>query len=606
VVPYVGDLVGVGGLHELEGAASRRAQVANTVAYRRRKGTAAILEGLARDTTGWPAHAVEFFQRLATTQHMNHARLSNLGSPDLRTWEPLEHAHTPFDTLSHTVDVRRIASGRGLHNIPNVGLFLWRLQPYELRRSPAVRVDGKRYRFSPLNTDTQLFTRPESETDIARLSKTINVPMPISRRLLHERLKEYYGPGKSIYLEVDGTEKGHDEVMACDLSDVPGNKWAHTPPKGKIAIDPVLGRIAFPNTLLVDAKVLVTYQYGFSADVGGGGYDRAASLGTEAESIRRVRAADLTEITGDAVVEITDSGRYEGRTQNPLRVDAGASGHVELRAADGRRPTLSLKGDLEIKGGPDATITLNGLLVTGGALHVSGDLGELRLVHCTLVPGIKLKPNGKPEKGPEPSLKVASPDATVEIDRCVLGGLQAPEGGEVRITDSIVDATEPSNVAYAATDGKGAGARLRVEDSTVIGKVHTRLMDLASNTIFLADLARGDGWKAPVHCERLQQGCVRFSYLPLGSRVPRRHGCRPENAAEAVRVRPQFTSLRYGDPGYCQLGRLCAAEILRGADDESEMGVFHDLYAPQREANLRARLEEYLRFGLEAGILYAT
>jgi hypothetical protein len=42
VVPYVGDLVGVGGLHELEDAASRRAQVANTVAYRRRKGTAAI------------------------------------------------------------------------------------------------------------------------------------------------------------------------------------------------------------------------------------------------------------------------------------------------------------------------------------------------------------------------------------------------------------------------------------------------------------------------------------------------------------------------------------------------------------------------------------
>jgi hypothetical protein len=99
---------------------------------------------------------------------------------------------------------------------------------------------------------------------------------------------------------------------------------------------------------------------------------------------------------------------------------------------------------------------------------------------------------------------------------------------------------------------------------------------------------------------------VRFSYLPLDSEVPRRHRCRPEDARDAQRVRPQFTSLRYGDAGYCQLGRLCAGEIRRGADDESEMGAFHDLYAPQREANLRARLEEYLRFGLEAGILYAT
>ena len=43
-----------------------------------------------------------------------------------------------------------------------------------------------------------------------------------------------------------------------------------------------------------------------------------------------------------------------------------------------------------------------------------------------------------------------------------------------------------------------------------------------------------------------------------------------------------------------------------GADDEGEMGVFHDLYQPQREANLRVRLEEYLRFGLEAGIFYTS
>jgi hypothetical protein len=36
------------------------------------------------------------------------------------------------------------------------------------------------------------------------------------------------------------------------------------------------------------------------------------------------------------------------------------------------------------------------------------------------------------------------------------------------------------------------------------------------------------------------------------------------------------------------------------------MGVTHELYAPQREGNLRIRLDEYLRFGLEAGIFYAS
>ena len=73
-----------------------------------------------------------------------------------------------------------------------------------------------------------------------------------------------------------------------------------------------------------------------------------------------------------------------------------------------------------------------------------------------------------------------------------------------------------------------------------------------------------------------------------------------------MRVRPQFTSRRYGDAGYGQLALRTATEIREGADDEAEMGAFHELFEPQRETNLRVRLDEYLRFGLEAGIFYVT
>ena len=71
-------------------------------------------------------------------------------------------------------------------------------------------------------------------------------------------------------------------------------------------------------------------------------------------------------------------------------------------------------------------------------------------------------------------------------------------------------------------------------------------------------------------------------------------------------MRPAFTSLRYGDAGYCQLADRCRDEIQAGADDESEMGALHHLYQHQREANLRIRLDEYLRFGLQAGIFHAS
>ena len=117
----------------------------------------------------------------------------------------------------------------------------------------------------------------------------------------------------------------------------------------------------------------------------------------------------------------------------------------------------------------------------------------------------------------------------------------------------------------------------------------------ASNSILLG----------PVAVQRRQEGCVRFSYLPLESESPRRFRCQPEDAAHAARVRPTFESIRYGDPALVQLAAACAPEIATGADDEGEMGAWHFLGAPLRLKNLRLALDEYLRFGLEAGVFLA-
>ena len=102
---------------------------------------------------------------------------------------------------------------------------------------------------------------------------------------------------------------------------------------------------------------------------------------------------------------------------------------------------------------------------------------------------------------------------------------------------------------------------------------------------------------------------MRYSFLPEGSRTGKRYRCRPDadDPPEVRRAtRPLFTSLRFGDPAYLQLSVDTTDPVRRGADDESEMGATHLLHTPQREANLRLRLDEYLRFGLEAGFFYAT
>lgn len=642
VVPYLGDLIGHRALHGVTAAvASQRAEVANTIACRRRKGTAAMLEQLARDVTGWNARAVEFFQRLGTTQYMNHVRPGHACAPDLRRWESLERLDTAFDSLSHTVEVRSVSSGEGRYNIPNIGIFLWRLEAHRLSDSPAAALDARRFFFSPLGNDTPLFTRPETEPEITHLATPLNVPMPITRRALDASLPAYFGRGKSIHLRVDGVEIGPGEIAACNLSDAPGGSgaWAHEPASG-IAVDPVLGRIAFPAGQ-APSDVRVTFHHGFGRNMGGGEYERRATFHdlpvSEVAAPAAIQdALDALESGGGSgAVQIADSGRYA----ETLRITAGEHGHVELRAANEQRPTLVLGGDLEIRGGEGSEVTLNGLLLIGGALRVSAPgpaagenrLRRLQLRHCTLVPGRALTSGSEPVQPGVPSLIIETPDVAVKIEDSIVGALRIADGSSAIVSGSIVDATGESEVAYAAPDGASAGGALEILSSTVFGKIHAVELPLVSNSILFSRLAAaGETWSAPVRVQRRQTGCVRFSWLPLASVAPRRHRCQPDteiakqidartkgpplsdaaraaiSAEVAARLVPAFTARRYGLPGYGQLRASAPAEIRTGADDGSEMGAFHSLFAPQRETNLRVRLDEYLRFGLEAGIFYVT
>jgi hypothetical protein len=220
------------------------------------------------------------------------------------------------------------------------------------------------------------------------------------------------------------------------------------------------------------------------------------------------------------------------------------------------------------------------------------------------VPGISLLPDGSASSPAAPSLVIGHPFAKLRLEHCISGSLRVAAGAEVEIVDSIVDAGAPASVAYAAEDGDGPGGTLVVRDSTMVGKVHARVIELASDTIFHAALVEGDGWIAPVRAQRTQLGCVRFCWLPEDSIAPRRYRCLPDEAHPGVR--PHFNALRYGQPAYMQLRASTPGAIRRGASDEGEPGVMHALAQPRREANLRVRLDEYLRHGLGAGIFHAT
>jgi hypothetical protein len=663
VAPYIGDLIGYRPLHGVAAAtASPRAEVAHTIAYRRRKGTASMLEQLARDVTGWPAHAAEFFEQLVTTQYMKHVRLPTgdaLGFgpratavADLRDLRALDQRDGGFNTLMHTAEMRRPEAGSGRYNIPNIGLFLWRLLALPLTQVPltpdAGDASGRKYRVNPLGADLALFRRAQTEGDIGHLSEPVNVPAPLSVRAMARAVRaaqastvpapdavrdDDYGPGESVVLWRAAATAGDApvavpvaQIRICDLRDrldSGGNPigWNHEDglPAGTVGLDPERGRVLLADAPAAgDAPWLATFHYGSVRALGGGEYARVLG-GTNLPGAPLQAAGGaplqplLDSLTGGGRLVINDSLTY---AQTPtFRVDdvlaAGLPGHtVVVSARDGARPLLAASGELLLAVGARGTLVLEGLVVSGGRLRLPDDGSDeprhLVLRDCTLVPGRTLRADGSAASPGAVSLVVEHPFADVTLERCITGALQVVADTTLALSDCIVDAGGPTAVAFDGDGAGGPGAALTASDCTLIGKLHTRLAQRVQNSLLFAALGPAplEAWPAPVRVERRQAGCMRFCYVPTGSITPRRFRCVPDSAhPDAL---PQFTSLRYGDAGYAQLRPATDLSIREGAEDGSEMGVLRPLSQPQREANLRIRLDEYLRFGLHAGVFHAT
>ncbi|MFB7160939.1 hypothetical protein ACWCRC_11310 [Streptomyces sp. NPDC001940] len=650
VVPYIGDLVGYRMLpgttaalsdnaspaHGLLAAAAPRREVANTVANRRRKGTLALLEELATDVADWPGRAVECRRQLAVTQpirryttedHDVRRRLRRGGLVDLRRIDTLDRIDGPFDELAHTVEVPRADSARrvGRYNIPGVSLHVWRLRAHPVTMAPALCVDRARscYTFSVLGHDTELFTKPVPEPSACHVADEMNVPAPIRRRALTERLYDYYGPLKSVCVwtgpHPDRDVVPLDHIVSADLSD-----WGYSPRAGQVALDPVLGRIRFPEQTDLEWGVRVTYHHGFSNDFGGGAYPRPDNtVGSTAARFRVGPAEEHRRITDaierwrsqrprspEAIIEI--AGNDVHRDVESILLEPGD--RLTLRADDGSRPVLALSdrtengpASLRINGaGPRdeslPRIVLDGLMVTGGSIQVSGKVGQLVVRHCTFVPGWGLGARGLPRSPEEASLELVDTPVRVEVEHSILGTVvvsrdeAAAEPNRIFLSDSVLDATHPELAALAGPDGRYAHALLTARRATVIGSVRTRAVDLVENCLLNGD----------VQIAQRTKGRVRFCWLPPSSRTPRRLYCQPEHSGDPDRVTLKFASTRYGTPDYVQLADTCAEEIRRGADDGSEPGALHDLFRPQSQDNLCARLAEYTPAGCNAGVFFAT
>ena len=638
VVPYIGDLTGAlplvpTGDPPTQAEAAKMAQVApprlmvaNAIRLRRRKGCFSIIAQLAHDVALWPAYAVEFGKRLTLNQDVRDPFVRGFTAA-LRDPRLLARLDTPDDPVARSVDVRDAASRRvpGRYGPANIGVFLFTPLICGIANGDAFCVDEEgsaSFSFDAFGRDTPLYHPAPAAGGL---------PGPITRDQLGWRRPDgdphpgwdvdptLYGPEGCTMISVQMREGGPftpvdpATIMPADLT-----RWREQPPASFVALDPERGRIGFPRRA-VPRRVRVTYAYAMPAAIGGGDYARpfsqevfdvvyvvTASAEEGHDSLRSAVEQWRKDGKANALIEFRDSLIYD---EDRLTIDlSGPARRLVIRAASGTRPVIRLSnyeagaadawriiGD----GAPGASLMLEGLAIGGRGIAASGYGGGFELRHCTLYPGWLPAAERGRRHTEAPSLSFENCSGPVAITSSIIGPVfvRADEHVEdplrVHLADSILDAgggndvfLSPEAVPYVA---------LSIHRCTVLGAAAVHAIPLAENSIFTGRLV----------VARRGEGCVRFCALPLHSRVPRRVECVPR-AGEDPHLRPVFVSDQYGSVGYAVLAPGCPEAIARGADDRSEMGVYHDLFRPQRDTNLRAALAEYLPAAMSAGIIYVS
>ena len=329
VLPYLADLLGIQHLQDVNHIPQQRRLIANSIAYRRRKGTLAVLEQVIRDATGWYARGVEFSQLVANSQHTAHPQLDRGQTVDVRQLHGGARVDQALDALAHTIDVDNRHQVR--YNVDRIGIFLHRLRSYPVRRSSAQPVVGSAscFKFDPFERDIALFNQPQPVVHISQRTQPVNLPLHISRADLAADLHEYrvlyghhnksdqpaesryYGLDRSLHIEWPG---GHPVIKPSAVVSMDLSHWPvvpSLPARVVAAVDVELGRIAFVDhqhlpdqgeididqcSLLINkadwpSYLIVSYNVVFSTELGGGSYHREIPLPYPAEPVFEINVA---------------------------------------------------------------------------------------------------------------------------------------------------------------------------------------------------------------------------------------------------------------------------------------------------------------------------
>lgn len=672
-VPYIGTLVGVKGIDtDTANVPTQRARVANTVGYRARRGVAATLANACSDASGWPAIAIEYFERLIVSENVNSLEWPRLRAPaddlspatvDVSDLNALVDIDGPFARIARTVDVRSVGSARPFvhgstpedYNLDNIGLFMWRLRALPLWGSTPGRSrrSAGHYTFHPLGIDTPLRRSPAPLRDTWKQRNELQIPLQLTRTELAATLRslalrgEGHRTDEAVFTELGfrirywaGAELGFVPlapscIEVANLADSGGaaststststSKSASRGPH--VRVDPETGRFDFEHGSEEEPELLVDWAWGQAGWIGGGAYDRQASMsvpsrattillvgklakreGGEREELHatltkawaKVEELRKTSIPGqplEVLIRVLDSCTYSMPSSFVLDKDD----NIVIEAINGERPTLCSDSSVPVcvvSHASSALFTLSGCLLAC-PLAFKGRMSAL-LVDCTVAPpGTGVEHHGAaiswlPAKQGEGAFELG--ERELVLARCIVGPIEAAAGGpRVVASQTIIDGgSSPALRGPKPLDGLAFGPSLVLDAATVLGPVYTSVLEAVRDSILVDEV-----YAAGLNEALLGEGDFSVE-LGLDPRAD------PNESYRIVRqswlVPRPFSSTRYGDPGYCQLRLSVGEHLLSHASEDREFGAYAQLATGQRLANLEPVLDSYLPYGLYAGI----
>ena len=407
----------------------------------------------------------------------------------------------------------------------------------------------------------------------------------------------------------------------------------------RLLVDPARGRFVLLGAFDATDRVFAQhYHFGLTHPVGAGPFDHAADLSPDSEVTGNLPSGpvdaagfftDPGPVTG---VVLPTTGVHRVPSSKTYEPDLGGQtwsdvGPLTIEASDGERPYLRFTpptADPVITieaaaGGDPPDLVLDGLWlgiqppdlapvvlaaaddpcpVVPARIVLDGAFRNVVLRHCTLDPGGEQARVDPLQCLPIPAitLEIRGQVSRLLIDRCITGPvLEATTTGDpcsardIVICDSVVHSLDGAVPAISSRI-----ARVQLERVTVFGDVMVNRLDASEALI-----------QGTVRVTDNQTGCFRFSATDADPH--RRLPPQFESHLLAPTVPNQvFVSRRVGDPGYAQLGATARVEIRRGGENRSGIGVFNRRLLPIRQADLEAKIAEYLPFGLIAQFIRET